>query len=112
MKDKALCSESPATTAICPLFLVSKHTRVHTSLYSCLQTTISWFICFSLRLFCRKSEKSFEIFFALQAALKLSSDQKRDFIKARQNLIARNEEIKKKRRRIVGNLEVGIVISC
>lgn len=38
--------------------------------------------------------------------MNLSSDQKRDMIKARQNLIARNEDIKNKRRRIVGNLEV------
>ncbi len=33
-----------------------------------------------------------------QAALAMTSDQKRDYIKARRNLIARNEEIKKKRR--------------
>jgi len=36
----------------------------------------------------------------------MTSDQKRDYIKARKNLIARNEEIMKKRRRIVSDLEV------
>ena len=42
-------------------------------------------------------------------AMNLSPDQKRDFVKARQALIARNEDIKEKRRRIVGDLEVLLV---
>ena len=42
-------------------------------------------------------------------AMNLSPDQKRDFVKARQALIARNEDIKEKRRRIVGDLEVRLV---
>lgn len=44
----------------------------------------------------------------VMAALNMTSDQKRDYIKARRNLIARNEEIKKKRRRIVCDLELAI----
>lgn len=60
---------------------------------------------------CMKMELCHHVSLTLQAALKLSSDQKRDFIKARQNLIARNEEIKKKRRRIVSNLEVEILLT-
>ena len=36
----------------------------------------------------------------------MTPDQKRDYIKARKNLIARNEQIKEKRRRIVSDLEV------
>jgi len=44
----------------------------------------------------------------VMAALSMTSDQKRDYIKARKNLIARNEEIMKKRRRIVSDLELAI----
>ena len=45
----------------------------------------------------------------MQMAMNLSPDQKRDFVKSRQALIARNEDIKEKRRRIVGDLEVLLV---
>ena len=45
-------------------------------------------------------------YLALQAALNLSWDQKRDYVKARQALLARNEAIRDKRRELVSRIEV------
>lgn len=43
----------------------------------------------------------------IMLAMKLTPGQKRDYVAARKALVARNEEIKEKRRRVVATLEVG-----
>lgn len=47
----------------------------------------------------------------VQTALNLSWDQKRDYVKARQALLARNEAIREKRRELVGKIEVRVLRS-
>lgn len=67
----------------------------------------SWMSCYVWLTFCRNDEKGYCIDGGvMQTALNLSWDQKRDYVKARQALLARNEAIREKRRELVGKIEV------